>query len=152
MKKLKIYLDTSVIGRYFDNEFKTWTEMFFDKIINGEITGVISEATVKELNYAPDEVKEFLYQLPQNCIEKVEITDEMVSLSNKYINAGIVSQKYRDDALHIAVATVLNIDVLVSWNFKHIVNLQKIRLFNSINLQEGYRLLEIRTPMEVLNE
>jgi hypothetical protein len=62
----------------------------------------------------------------------------------------IINEKYRSDALHIAVATVSGVDVLVSWNFKHIVNLNRIKLFNSINLKEGYNLLEIRTPLEVI--
>jgi hypothetical protein len=64
----------------------------------------------------------------------------------------IVSQKYYGDALHIAIATVIGVDVLVSWNFKHIVNLDKIKLFNSVNLKEGYSILEIRTPREVIED
>jgi hypothetical protein len=62
----------------------------------------------------------------------------------------IVSKNYYSDALHIAVATVIGVDVLVSWNFKHIVNLNKIKLFNAANLEEGYSTLEIRTPLEVV--
>ena len=80
-----------------------------------------------------------------------QITDEMYELAQKYLDDNIVSEKYRGDALHIAIATVIGVDVLVSWNFKHIVNLNKIKLFNSINFRERYNMLEIRTPREVLN-
>jgi hypothetical protein len=75
----------------------------------------------------------------------------MIDLADSYMKRNIVTTKYYADALHIAIATVLGVDVLVSWNFKHIVNLNKIKLFNSVNLQEGYPLIEIRTPKEVIN-
>ena len=78
------------------------------------------------------------------------VNEEMVKLAEKYMEQKIVSEKYYSDALHIAVATVIGVDVLVSWNFKHIVNLDKIKLFNSVNLREGYSILEIRTPREVV--
>jgi hypothetical protein len=74
----------------------------------------------------------------------------MIQLAEKYMEQKIVSKNYYSDALHIAVATVIGVDVLVSWNFKHIVNLDKIKLFNSVNLREGYNMLEIRTPREVI--
>ena len=74
----------------------------------------------------------------------------MIQLAEKYMEQKIVSENYYSDALHIAVATVIGVDVLVSWNFKHIVNLDKIKLFNSVNLREGYNILEIRTPREVI--
>ena len=75
----------------------------------------------------------------------------MYDLAQKYLDDNIVSENCRGDALHIAIATVIGVDVLVSWNFKHIVNLNKIKLFNSVNFREGYNMLEIRTPREVLN-
>lgn len=65
---------------------------------------------------------------------------------------GIVGPGSRSDALHVALATIGRVDVMVSWNFKHIVNLNRIRLFNAVNLEQGYGLIEIRTPMEVLYE
>ncbi|MDR1932213.1 MAG: hypothetical protein LBQ57_05220 [Spirochaetales bacterium] len=83
-------------------------------------------------------------------LEEHDVTEEMLELTEKYMDEKIVNENYRSDALHIAVATVLGVDVLVSWNFKHIVNLDKIRLFNSVNMREGYNILEIRTPQEVI--
>ncbi|KZX12100.1 hypothetical protein MBFIL_12300 [Methanobrevibacter filiformis] len=72
-------------------------------------------------------------------------------MAELYLKNNIVSRKYSGDALHIAIATVISVDVLVSWNFKHIVNLDKIKKFNAVNLNEGYHILEIRTPKEMIN-
>ena len=80
------------------------------------------------------------------------MNEEVVLLANKYLEEGIIGEKYRSDCQHIAIATIFNIDVLVSWNFKHIVNLNKIKQFNSINLREGYKELEIRSPKELIYE
>ena len=79
------------------------------------------------------------------------VDDEAIKLAEIYITEGALTNKSYNDALHIALATLNNADVLASWNFKHIVNLDRIRLYNSINLRFGYRLIEIRTPREILN-
>jgi hypothetical protein len=98
-------------------------------------------------NGAPERVKENLKTIDY---EEYAVNEEMTKLAEKYMEQKIVSENYYSDALHIAVATVIGVDVLVSWNFKHIVNLDKIKLFNSVNLREGYNALEIRTPGEVV--
>ena len=109
---------------------------------------MISTHTYGELNNgAPDNVKSNLETI---SYEKIDITDVMLNLTQKYMEEEIVTEQYRSDALHIAIATISGVDVLVSWNFKHIVNLNRIRLFNSVNLKEGYNILEIRTPQEVV--
>jgi hypothetical protein len=79
------------------------------------------------------------------------VDDETIKLAEIYITEGALTSKSYNDALHIALATLNNADVLASWNFKHIVNLDRIRLYNSINLRFGYRLIEIRIPREILN-
>jgi rRNA-processing protein FCF1 len=152
MKKLKVYIDTSVIGGCFDKAFREWSNQLFEEFISGKKLSVISDAVLKELEKAPEEVREKIEEIPNEFVEKYKITDEIINLTEKYLDQKIVTKKFRDDALHIATATVLNVDVLVSWNFKHIVNLNRIRQFNSINLFEGYKELEIRTPQEVLDE
>lgn len=81
----------------------------------------------------------------------IAINDEAIELAETYIKEGALTNKSYNDALHIALATLNNSDVLASWNFKHMVNLERIRLYNSINLRLGYRLIEIRTPREILN-
>ena len=148
MKVLRIYIENSVIGGYFDEEFKEHTRKLFDEFKNGKYKPIISSHVIAELeNGAPEKVKENLKTLDYN---ELEVNDEMIKLAEKYLEQKIVSEKYYSDALHIAVATVIGVDVLVSWNFKHIVNLDKIKLFNSVNLREGYSILEIRTPREVV--
>ena len=110
---------------------------------------MISSHVIAELkNGAPQYVIDNLETLTH---EKFVINNEMEELTELYLENNIVSRKYSGDALHIAIATVIGVDVLVSWNFKHIVNLNKIKKFNSINLNEGYHILEIRTPKEVVN-
>jgi hypothetical protein len=81
----------------------------------------------------------------------LDLTEEALELAERHIEAGVIGGAKRVDAQHIATATVHRVDVLVSWNFKHIVNLERIRGYNSVNLRNGYPLLEIRTPQEVLS-
>jgi hypothetical protein len=148
MRQLKVYIENSVIGGYFDKVFEDATKKLFEKFRDNEYQAIISTHTYGELdNGAPENVKANLETI---SYEKIEITEEMVNLTQKYMDEKIVGEQYRSDALHIAIATIVNVDVLVSWNFKHIVNLNKIKLFNSVNLKEGYNLLEIRTPLEVI--
>ncbi|MDR0868521.1 MAG: PIN domain protein [Planctomycetota bacterium] len=144
---LRIYLENSAIGGYFDDEFAVSTRRLFAGFRAGRYQAVISAHVIAELEQgAPAKVKENLQTIDY---EEYPVNDEMLALAEKYLAEGIVTSKYYSDALHIAAATVLNIDVLVSWNFKHIVNFDKIRLFNAVNLREHYRPLEIRTPQEV---
>jgi predicted nucleic acid-binding protein len=148
IKILNIYVENSVIGGYFDDEFKEYTQNLFDKFIKGIYRPIISSHVIAELeNGAPEHIKENLKTINY---EEYAVNDEMLRLAEKYMEQKIVSENYYSDALHIAVATVLGVDVLVSWNFKHIVNLNKIKLFNSVNLREGYSILEIRSPREVI--
>jgi len=148
MKILKIYIENSVIGGYFDDEFKDISYKLFEKFKNGTYKPIISSHVIAELeNGAPDYIKENLKTLDY---EEFVVNEEMIKLAEKYMEQKIVSENYYGDALHIASATVIGVDVLVSWNFKHIVNLSKIKLFNSVNLREGYNILEIRSPREVI--
>jgi hypothetical protein len=149
MKTLTIYLENSVIGGYFDKIFREDTHKLFELFKDGTYIPVISSHVIQELERgAPSYVIENL-----KSIDYIEyaITQDMLLLTEKYMKQNIVSENYRDDALHIAIATIIEVDVLVSWNFTHILNLNRIKKFNSVNLYEGYRLLEIRNPREVLN-
>ncbi|GHV84197.1 hypothetical protein AGMMS50212_15370 [Spirochaetia bacterium] len=148
MKQLRVYIENSVIGGYFDCVFMEPTRKLFDVFKNGQYKAVVSSHTYDELNNgAPDRVKENLETIEY---EKHDVNEEMLDLTEKYMAENIITEQYASDALHIAIATVLGVDVLVSWNFKHIVNLNKIRLFNAVNLREGYGILDIRTPQEVI--
>jgi hypothetical protein len=104
-----------------------------------------------ELEAAPQSVRDVLLSVPAEHIEFLEFSAEAGSLAETYLRAGVVHPKSRVDAQHIATATLARADVLVSWNFKHIVNLQRIHGYNSVNLKLGYPILEIRSPIEVLD-
>jgi predicted nucleic acid-binding protein len=149
MVKDRIYIDTSIFGGYFDKEFEKWTKKLFEKFNEGYYTVVISDLTLRELADAPSKVKELERELPREIKEYVTFDDEAELLSKTYIEEGVVSERFLLDSQHIALATVERVDVLISWNFKHIVNLSKINLYNGVNLKKGYPLLEIRSPLEV---
>jgi len=150
MKKLRIYVDSSVFGGCFELEFEKYSNMLYQMFENGEAIPVVSSVVYTEIAPAPKWVQAKLSNLKN--AEKIEITDEIYELAELYLKEKIITRKYADDALHIAVATYYNVNVLVSWNFRHIVNLQKIHQFNAVNMREGYNILEIRTPMEVIQD
>ncbi len=147
----RIYIDTSVFGGYFDKEFEKETVAFFQKIFEKRIKVIVSEILELEIYRAPSYIQDFFESIPDNLIERVELTDEVRELSEKYILENVVGKTSRADCQHIALATTNKADVLVSWNFKHIVNLERIRGYNSINFREGYQMIEIRTPKEIFN-
>ena len=147
----RVYIDTSVIGGCFDVEFSEWSENLFEEFRAGKKIAVISETTIDELSDAPEAVKIKLKTIPEDFLEVIELTDEIIQLADYYVTSGILTEKSKEDALHIASATVSEVDLIVSWNFRHIVNLEKIRKYNSVNLLKGYKFIDIRTPMEVIN-
>jgi len=147
-KKLKLYLDTSVFGGFFEKEFEEHTRPLFERIANGEFILLISDATQEELVTAPPHVRDLLASINVNYIEDVKTTDEAYDLAKEYIKENVVGQTSFTDCIHIALATIRKADYLVSWNFKHIVNVQRIRGYNAINIKNGYSLIEIRSPRE----
>ncbi|MCL0079726.1 type II toxin-antitoxin system VapC family toxin [Dehalococcoidia bacterium] len=149
---IKVYVDTSVFGGCFDAEFEEWSNKLLEEFKLGLKVVVISDLTLKELEAAPANVNNLVEEIPEEHKEYVILNDESRELARHYIEGGVVSEGYLVDAQHIAIATVSRVDILVSWNFRHIVNLTKIRLYNSVNLKYGYPLLEIRSPREVLYE
>jgi len=148
MKKLRIYLDTSVIGGCFDKEFDLASNKLFNFFEESKYIPVVSDVVVLEIERAPQNIENKLKALKN--LEIISINKEIETLAKEYILKEIITVKYAEDALHIAAATISKADVLVSWNFKHIVNLKKIKSFNTINIKMGYGNLEIRTPQEVI--
>lgn len=144
----RIYIDTSVFGGHFDDEFKEHTIPLFERIKAGEFVILYSAVTQDELENAPERVKELVKSLRVDQTEFIEITDESVDFATEYIDEKVVGQTSYADCLHIALATINRADFLVSWNFKHIVNIERIRGYNSINIKNGYKQLEIRSPRE----
>ena len=113
------------------------------------MTLVLSPLVVEELRASPRRVREVLLGVPAAYIETLEVTPEADALAAKYIERGALTQRMLPDALHIANAAIAQVDVLVSWNFKHVVNVQRIRTFNEVNREMGYGPLNIRRPREV---
>lgn len=151
MKKQRIYIDTSVFGGYFDSEFEEFTKPLFDRIEKGEFTILFSPVTQEELENAPSRVRSLVTNLKSSQTEFLETTDETVDLATEYIADKVVGETSYADCLHIALATINRADLLISWNFKHIVNIERIRGYNSINIKNGYKQLEIRSPRDLMN-
>lgn len=148
----RIYLDTSVIGGYLDKEFQEWSRKLFDEFKSGKKIAVISDVTLDEIEHARQEIRDLLKLIPEESKEYVLNDEEAEDLADTYLKEGAITKKFYEDALHIAIATINKVDVLVSWNFKHIVNLERIKKYNGVNLKNGYSLIEIRTPREILKE
>jgi predicted nucleic acid-binding protein len=146
--KQRIYIDTSVFGGYYDPEFETYTIPLFERINNGEFRIMLSAVTQDELEGAPENVQDLVKKLKQEFTEFVDTSDEAVDLATEYISEKVVGQTSYTDCLHIALATINRADFLISWNFKHIVNVQRIRGYNAINIKNGYKQLEIRSPRD----
>ena len=146
----RIYIDTSVVGGYFDEEFEFYTKLFFERVEKGNFKIIASNLLETELKGAPAEVLTFYQSIPKTQIEYVEQTEDSIQLGEEYLNEGVVGKTSRTDCRHIALATLVNADILVSWNFRHIVNITRIRGYNSVNIKLGHRVLEIRTPREIL--
>ena len=146
--KQRIYIDTSVVGGFYDVEFAEYTVPLFHQIRESELRIIYSEVTEKELINAPERVKDLIRGLPSEVVDFVELNEEAVVLAQAYIAEKVVGKTSLDDCLHIALATMHKADYLVSWNFKHIVNVERIRGYNSVNIKLGYSTIDIRSPRE----
>jgi predicted nucleic acid-binding protein len=146
----RIYIDTSVVGGFFDKEFAAETKDLFERMKNKKVVFVLSDVLKKELLNAPPNVRDLLQQYDADCFEHVELTQEAEMLANCYLAEKVVGPTSLEDCQHIAIATINKVDVLASWNFKHIVNLSKIKGYNSVNMKMGYIILEIRNPKELI--
>ena len=149
MRPLRVYVDTCVFGGAFDQEFSAATLAFFTQVRSGRFLLVVSALVRVEIETAPLPVQELMTEmLPFS--ETVYPTDEALQLQTAYLDAGILTPKWGDDALHVALATVMQCDLIVSWNFRHIVHFQKVPRYNAVNTLNGYGPIAINTPAEVL--
>jgi len=151
MRQQRIYIDTSIVGGFFDIEFEKETKLLFKLLENKEVIFVVSNLLREELKDAPEHVKNLLDNYSNDHFEIVMLTDEAKELADKYIADHVVGQTSLDDCRHIALATINKVDTLASWNFKHIVNLTRIKGYNGVNLKNGYHTLEIRNPKDLVD-
>ena len=149
MKRQRVYTDTSVIGGCFDAEFETWSNALVENFRLGQLQVVLSDAVALEVVGAPDPVRDKYAELLTYDAEILSTSPETLELAARYQERGILTPKYATDGLHIALATAAGVDVLVSWNFRHIVHFDKIRLFNAVNLETAYKPISIYSPREV---
>lgn len=148
--KQRLYIDTSVFGGYFDEEFSEFTRPLFERIQKGEFRLLFSAVTQDELTSAPERVKKLVTSLRAENTEFIETNNEAVELATQYVAEKVVGPTSYADCLHIALATINRADYLISWNFKHIVNVLRIRGYNAINIKNGYKELEIRSPRDFM--
>lgn len=145
---VRAYADTSVFGGVFDEEFEKPSKRFFEVVKAGDIKLLTSELVREEIQAGPHKVQAFFEEMLLSS-EIVDISQAVLELQEAYVNKTIVSKRYATDAMHVALATVSGARVIVSWNFKHIVNFQKIPMYNSVNASRGYHPIGIYSPLEV---
>lgn len=151
MRKLRIYADTSVYGGAMDEEFSGASRRFFERVRAGEFTILVSQLVTDELGDAPSAVRAVVTSLPASQVLEVRISNEVRELAEAYLAEGILGDASRQDATHVAAATVAEADLILSWNFRHLVRYDNIRLFNGINALHGYPAIDIRSPLELMN-
>ncbi len=147
---MRIYADTSVFGGMFDKEFYEPSKQFFSEIDSDRFILVTSALVEAEIEPAPKEIKEFFTKYARSA--QIAFADQKaLQLQQSYINSGVVSGKSIQDALHVAIATVSECEIIVSWNFKHIVHFDKIPKYNAVNILNGYGQIGIYSPLEIIN-
>lgn len=151
IRQLRIYVDTSVIGGCFDPEFSVESKQLIEFARAQEVVLLISDVVLRELENAPEEVRDIILSLPDNSVELISSSIECFQLVKAYLEAGILSSKWINDLTHVALATVSRADAISSWNFKHIVRLDKMKEYNQVNLLNGYGILTIVSPKEVFS-
>ena len=142
-------MDTSVFGGYFDEEFQAASQELFDAVLTGDVAALISDTLVAELVDAPEQVQNLLQRVIDSGYERLSLDQEAEHLRDAYLMAGVVTAQYADDAMHVAHATLARADVIVSWNFKHLVNPSRVRAFNGVNMAERYGPVIIMTPSDI---
>ena len=144
-----LYLDSSVIGGYFDDEWRDATQELWRQMEAGRYRFLTSVVTADELSTAPERVRDlFAGAFPAEAL--LDVTAESERLATAYMERHILTPKYTDDARHVAICTVMQLEYLVSWNFKHLVNVEREKGFNAVNLLQGYRPIRIVNPLELI--
>lgn len=147
---LVVYLDTSVLGGYYDQAFLNDTRQLFQLIRDRRVTIAVSDMLFAEIARAPKPIGDLLQEIVRLGARTIPINEEAISLQDAYLKAGVVSQRWADDAMHVALASIGRVDAIVSWNFKHLVDPRRARAFNGVNLANGYGLIEIRSPVDIV--
>lgn len=145
----RIYLDTSVVGGCFDREFAVWSLALMDDFRAGRFRPLLSALLSAELDQAPADVRALHAELVGLAEPALVLGSDVFELADRYAAHRIIPERYQNDMLHVALATIAQADIVVSWNFRHIVRFDKIRQFNAVNLEAGYKPIAIHSPREV---
>jgi len=155
MKKLKLYFDTTVFNFAFADDApqeRDVTLALIAAVMKGKYDIYVSDVVLQEIAAAPEEkARKLMALVNESRPMELAFDEECRELAAEYIKRGIIPQKYEDDAFHIAIATVNNLDAIISWNFQHIVKLKTKREVTGTNLLLGYKELDIYSPLEVGN-
>ncbi len=151
MNPLRVYFDASVFGGCFEDRFERGSKALFEAVREKRVVPLISDMLIAELARAPRRVQDVLSEvLRGGSFERLEAGDVTAALQEAYLSARVVTENYADDALHVAHATLAKADVVVSWNFKHLVHPARVRAFNAVNTEQGYGAVIILTPDDVV--
>jgi len=154
LRKLRVYLDTSVISHLDQQdspEYMQITKKFWEELKQGKYNVYISSTVITELNKCKEPKRSRLLEyMSQIELTRVEINRQVLELAQRYVNEYIIPSRFFDDAVHIAVASINECDILVSWNFKHIVRYKTIQGVNAINKLMGYREIQLVSPLMML--
>ena len=147
----RIYVDSSVPSAMFDeDDHPEKTRAFWQAVIDEKFRIIASDVLDEEMESAPQNVQEFYERLPESQIERIVSTKESNELAALYIAQNVVGESNLDDCRHIALATIANADVIVSWNLRHIVNENRIPKYNGVNTAQGYKAISIQTPYDFM--
>lgn len=148
LEPLSLYLDASTIGGYYDDEFKESTGQLWKRWQAGHYTFRASVLVEMELQRAPERVRK-LFAQTFSPIDLLPLTEEADELAGRYLKQKVVPSSYSDDARHVAIAVTHAIPYVVSWNFKHLVNVRREAGFNAVHTLQGYPSIRIVSPLEL---
>jgi predicted nucleic acid-binding protein len=148
-RKLRVYADTSVFGGAFEEGFRDGSRKMFEAVREGRLELVISTIVRDEVADAPPEVRELFEEIRERA-EFRATSAEALALQAAYLAGGVITERWAADALHVAIATIAGCAAIVSWNFKHIVNVRKAPLYSAISEVHGYPPITICSPPEVI--
>ena len=143
---MRLYLDSTVIKGCGDPEFDRWSWSLLQDFRSGIYCPVISTLVQDELAGANSAVSEALAALMECRPKVIEVTEKAQTLADLYLDRKILTEAFRNDALHVALATLEEADALVSWNYRNILHISKLRQYITVNLELGLRPLQIRSP------
>ena len=150
-RKWRLYLDTSVFGGCFDTT-QGWAEdsrRVVASFLQGRAVLLSSELLEREIVSAPAAVRDLFLSIPNAAVQKVSISAEVDDLAHAYVRAGVIGKRWLGDCQHVAAATVARADAIVSWNFRHILRLDRIKGYNQVNVLSGYGQITVVSPKEV---